>query len=149
MEEMIFTYLIEKGGALGILLAISLSWIVFRERMILGGGKGKEESVGKNVELEKMLYKNLQNSLDNLNDKVSDIESKIEDIERKTHDLWEWHNVKDSDGIPRWYVKRSLEQSIDKLETSIIELRTQTTESLKLLDNVTDSKMELTIGCSR
>lgn len=39
---------------------------------------------------------------------------------REVHELYEMHNVKDPDGVPVWYVRRSLETAIVKL-TEVIE----------------------------
>jgi peptidoglycan hydrolase CwlO-like protein len=144
MEEIIFTYLVQKGGIFGVLLAISLFWIMFRERMFLfGSSKQKEETVDKNVELEKMLYKNLQNGLDGLNLKAEALDDKVSDVEKKIQDLWDWHNVKDSEGVPRWYVRKSLEESINKLEASIHELKDQMQENLKHIDTISKSRDDL------
>lgn len=40
-------------------------------------------------------------------------------IERQVDELWEWHNIKDADGVPIWYVRRSLEDAIHKLADNI------------------------------
>lgn len=42
-------------------------------------------------------------------------------IVKQTNELHEWHNVKDEDGVPVWYVRRSLEKAIEKLSTTIDE----------------------------
>ena len=34
-------------------------------------------------------------------------------------DLHKWHNVKDRDGMPIWYYRRSMEEAIDRLHTGI------------------------------
>lgn len=34
-------------------------------------------------------------------------------------DLWDWHNIRDSDGVPVWYVRKSLEDAIKELSNSI------------------------------
>ncbi len=44
-------------------------------------------------------------------------------------DLHEWHDVRDVDGTPIWYVKRSLEVSIEKLATNI-DIQTRMFERL-------------------
>jgi DNA repair ATPase RecN len=140
VEELIFTYLIEKGGIFGVLFALSLFWIIFRERTLLGIGSKKTDKKPDNVELEKVLYENLKNSLNDIGQKTSDIEMKLLDIEKKVEDLWDWHAVKDSEGVPLWYVRRSLEGSINNLEKSVIDLRIQMMESLKYINNVIDNK---------
>ena len=34
---------------------------------------------------------------------------------RQVNDLWVWHNKEDDDGVKVWYVRRSLENAIEKL----------------------------------
>lgn len=43
----------------------------------------------------------------------------IEKMCRQVRELWEWHNVMDGDGVRVWYVRRSLEEAIEKLATAI------------------------------
>lgn len=54
------------------------------------------------------------------------IEEKFEEIDRvhKKHTKWlenlyDMHNVRDADGVPLWYVRRSLEEVIGKLADNI------------------------------
>ena len=50
----------------------------------------------------------------------SDRQAKImEALARQTKDLWDWHNVADTDGVKVWYVRRSSEEAIIKLTTAI------------------------------
>ena len=78
-----------------------------------------------------------QVELDNIQKLVKQIgliDGKIFDIERKTNDLHDWHAVKDSEGVPVWYVRKSLEDSIVKLEYSIVSLEnnfTQITDTIR------------------
>jgi chromosome segregation ATPase len=141
MEELVITYLLEKGGIFGLFFAIALFWIIFRERMIfMNGGSEKVESKPDNTELEKILYENLKNGLTDVSDKTSSIDIKLSDIERKVQDLHDWHAVKDAEGVPLWYVRRSLEGSITSLEKSVTDLKTQMQENLKYLDNVINAR---------
>jgi len=50
-------------------------------------------------------------------------------VSKQIQDLWDWHNVNDTEGVKLWYVRRSLEEAITKLATNI-ELET------KLLDRI-------------
>jgi chromosome segregation ATPase len=141
MEELIIEYLLEKGGIFGVMFAIALFWIVFRERMLfMSGGSKKSEKKADNTELEKVLYENLKNGLDDVSEKTSGISDKISDIEKKIQDLHDWHAVKDAEGVPLWYVRRSLEGSIGSLEKSVVDLKTQMLENLKYLDNVIEAR---------
>ena len=41
------------------------------------------------------------------------------EIKEMSSDLWEVHNVRDQDGVPVWYIRRGLEESIEKLAEAI------------------------------
>ena len=159
MFELIITYLIEKGGVFGVLLAISIAWIVFREQQFFGKNVEKKElskkpdTPDKPPEIDKILYivediKKKQEeasqqltdirpiieqihdlektellNIEKLGSQIIGIDLKLTDVERKTQDLHDWHAVKDSDGVPLWYVRRSLEESISKLEDSVGSLK--------------------------
>ena len=48
-----------------------------------------------------------------LMDVVAEVENlDLKNLEAQQRDLWIWHNEKDDDGVPRWYVRKSLEESI-------------------------------------
>lgn len=47
-----------------------------------------------------------------------DSESFVE-LKRQVNDLHKWHDMSDSDGVKIWYVRRSLEDAIEKLATNI------------------------------
>ena len=36
-------------------------------------------------------------------------------------DLWEWHNRSDEEGVKVWYVRKSLERSINRLADNVQE----------------------------
>ncbi len=58
------------------------------------------------------------------------------DIKNKLDDLHEWHNVRDNDGVPIWYVRRSLEEAINKLADNIA-MQTQLFQQMSLkIDNL-------------
>lgn len=58
-------------------------------------------------------------------------------IAKQVDDLWTWHNVRDGDGVPVWYVRRSLEESIAKLADSIEKLvEIQRAMSARLSDHM-------------
>lgn len=52
-------------------------------------------------------------------DKIDKMCTILEKIERLTVDLHEWHSIKDSEGVPVWYVRRSLEDAIKDLAVNI------------------------------
>lgn len=176
--DIIITYLIERGGMFGVLLAISFAWIVFREKQFFqktGASKAKiSEASDKNADIDKIIYivegmKQRQEEacsslstlapiisqihelekaevlgLEKLGNQIAGIDLKISDVEKKTHDLWDWHAVKDSDGVPLWYVRRSLEESILKLEASVGSLQLNMTEvNISLRTDLKDRLQEV------
>ena len=119
--ELIIAFLLEKGGIFGLLFLLSLVYIWWT-------GRGKVSSDEDEKEIEKKLEKIIE--------KVSAIESNIaignatrleykkvadkmqESMQQANElikDLWDWHAVKDADGVPIWYVKRSLHDNIKNL----------------------------------
>jgi len=40
-------------------------------------------------------------------------------VSKQINDLYEWHNVNDTEGVKIWYVRRSLEDAINKLADNI------------------------------
>lgn len=149
--ELIIEYLIAKGGGFGVLLAIALAWIVFREKQLLSSKDEKEEDKKpeKDADIAKILFlveefkvetekglsqisninpmieqvfsmeKTGNNKLEKIYSHLTALEGKTADVERKIKDLWDWHSVRDQDGIPVWYHRRSTEESIHKLKEAI------------------------------
>ena len=63
-----------------------------------------------------------------MDEHVNDVRVAVSSIKDKVDDLYEWHNKTDGDGIPLWYVRRSLEESIRDLGEKIymqIEVQTK------------------------
>ena len=52
---------------------------------------------------------------------ASSIAKEVNDtiIVQKLTDLWNWHNVRDASGVPVWYFRSSLDDTMDKLSESI------------------------------
>lgn len=63
-----------------------------------------------------------------MNEHVNDVKGAVSAIKDKVDDLHDWHNKTDPDGVPLWYVRRSLEESIRELGEKIylqIEIQTE------------------------
>lgn len=45
-----------------------------------------------------------------------------DDMYQMVKDLHDWHAVSDQDGVKVWYVRRSLEEAVEKLATTIEKL---------------------------
>ena len=56
---------------------------------------------------------------DMLRQHIKDDQTYLKDIQSKVSDLHVWHNRTDEDGVPVWYVRKSLEASVEKLATAI------------------------------
>jgi len=49
-------------------------------------------------------------------------EDDIHLVAQQIRDLHSWHDVRDEDGVPSWYVRKSLEDKIEGLAQAIVEL---------------------------
>jgi hypothetical protein len=56
----------------------------------------------------------------------------------KLDKLYDWHNALDDEGVPIWYVRKSLEQGIKTLTASIDTLHTAIREQNSLLDRMVE-----------
>lgn len=129
--DIIIEYLIEKGGIFGVLLAIALAWIAFREQNFYKNqnsdkSKDKKDESENNIEKILLAVENLKTSQKELTDQARELSPLInqihkldQDIEKKIRDLWEWHSVFDDEGVPIWYVRKSLGESIENLEITV------------------------------
>ena len=229
MEEFIkivLQYFIQEGGVFGVLFALSVVWIFYRERLIFKkqgeseNKQSKEESPADPISIVsnnindikatlttlktdvdsikntnsndiKTALINLKNDVDsiktthadfktsineikNANKKlssdlskldaiienvqtlekteltnierlegiISSMGSKIVDIEKFVHDLWEWHSVRDSDGAFRWYIKKSFEDSIINLKSSIENLDKRCLENNTAIFQELDERLQ-------
>ena len=52
-------------------------------------------------------------------DKIDKMCVMLDTLKHQTADLHEWHAVKDAEGVPVWYVRRSLEEAIKELSGNI------------------------------
>lgn len=133
--EIIIALLIEKGGVFGILLIGTWIWVWWTKT-----GQGKEdaakdqkEDIAKKIEIVLIEIASVKDKIENLesdfstggsshieHEKVSfKVHESVKHIGALVKDLHDWHSVKDSDGLPIWYIKRSLEDRIINLSDSI------------------------------
>jgi len=117
--------------------------VVYLLRMIFnfiikmrGNGKASSGSAVANKALSAEDHERLMdvvNELENVDWKL---------LEAQQRDLWNWHNERDEDGVPRWYVRKSLEESI-KSQGDI------TTELTKAVDRLAGNTANQTEMISR
>jgi prefoldin subunit 5 len=132
MGDVFFQYAIEKGGVFGFLFLLAIAWIVYREKFFgASGEKTKERD-----ESEKKIK-------DAIKESIKDLDARFLDFEKKLEDLWTWHNVRDQDGVPVWYVKRSFEESLDLMEKSITNLEKLIEKDLKNIENYLEKNDDL------
>jgi hypothetical protein len=132
MGDVFFQYAIEKGGIFGFLFLLASAWIVYREKFFVSStdkSKSDEES-------EKKIK-------DAIKESIKDLDARFLDFEKKLEDLWTWHNVRDQDGVPVWYVKRSFEESLDLMEKSITNLENLIEKDLKNIENYLEKNDDL------
>lgn len=64
----------------------------------------------------------------------------IDNMAKQIQELHEWHAVTDEDGVKIWYLRRSLENAIEKL-TSNLDIQTQLLREMVLI--LKDSRKEM------
>lgn len=77
---------------------------------------------------------------------TSDDLRRIRKALEQIHDLWEWHNVSDADGVKLWYVRRSLEESMDQLSKNISK---QTEVLSEMLRSINENRSDIKVLVSR
>lgn len=100
--------------------------------MNVGKGKGKSEILNF---LDKK--KNGGGHSVMMDEHMNDVRVAVSTIKDKVDDLYDWHNKTDGDGIPLWYVRRSLEESIRELGEKIylqIEVQTKILRHLERME---------------
>jgi hypothetical protein len=68
---------------------------------------------------QKQHFIEIDNLLDKMASILSELNSLNQDSDEKLQDLWKWHSVFDDEGVPVWYVRKSLEESIESLDLTI------------------------------
>jgi citrate synthase len=87
MEEVIVTYMITKGGIWGLLLSMSLFWIIFREKMLSDSGKKKSAEIEAKESSEEKLsrlasdYNDLKINQNKTIKKLADIQNAVESVQ--------------------------------------------------------------------
>ena len=120
----------------------------------MSGDEGKILELGVGLIAALMVIREVLNFLDKkrggsddgdavMSEHVSDVKGSVTAIKDKVDDLYEWHNKTDADGVPLWYVRRSLEQSIKDLGEKIyLQIEVQT-EVLRHMEKMEEHYREL------
>lgn len=74
----------------------------------------------------------VSSKIDILLSKVNDISEAIEKISKESEELLKMHSVKDEDGVPLWYMRRSMGSTLKELNVAIGNLNNVI---LKMNDN--------------
>ena len=67
---------------------------------------------------------------------------RVNRIEHQVDDLFNWHNQRDQDGIPLWYVKRSFEESIKEMAEAMREQIKVQTQIARRMEDIYREKIE-------
>ncbi len=120
----------------------------------MSGEEGKILELGVGLIAALMVIREVLNFLDKkkggpdepgslIGEHVSDVKGSVTAIKDKVDDLHEWHNKTDADGVPLWYVRRSLEESIRALGEKIyLQIEVQT-EILRHMEKMEEHYREL------
>lgn len=120
----------------------------------MSGVEGKILELGVGLIAALMVIREVLNFLDKkrggaeesgslMSEHVSDVKGSVTAIKDKVDDLHEWHNKTDADGVPLWYVRRSLEESIRALGEKIyLQIEVQT-EILRHMEKMEEHYREM------
>ena len=100
---------------------IIFAWLVIKEILKYVGGKTDRRKLAGEEDINR------------------DTKKKIDQIYTWTERLHEMHDKTDEDGVPVWYVRRSLEKSIEKLADNI----DKQTDVFKLLIDKITAKVDM------
>ncbi len=79
-----------------------------------------------------------------MNEHVNDVRFAVSKVKEKVDDLHDWHDKRDADGVPLWYVRRSLEDSIKDLGEKIcqqIEVQTKILQHMQKMEELYRQKI--------
>lgn len=72
--------------------------------------------------------------------KKSPVDDSLKVMSQQMHDLHDWHNVHDEEGVKIWYNRRTVERAVEKIADS----QATQTEILKNLTRLAENQAELT-----
>ncbi|MBY0354403.1 MAG: hypothetical protein K2Q12_01585 [Rickettsiales bacterium] len=72
----------------------------------------------------------------------------LEQMAKEVHEMHEWHAVTDEDGVKVWYIRRSLENTLDKLSLTL-DAQTQLLKEMVLILKDTRNEMDAVIRETR
>lgn len=72
----------------------------------------------------------------------------LEQMAKEVHEMHEWHAVTDEDGVKVWYIRRSLENTLDKLSHTL-DAQTQLLKEMVLILKDTRNEMDAVIRETR
>ena len=89
-------------------------------REVLSFVKSRKPSQVQTQAVANNIQRNLKSiQSDNCSKEHQRMEKMLESMARKMDDMYKWHDVEDSEGVKVWYVRKSLEEAIVKLSSSI------------------------------
>lgn len=113
MSEQIITYILDNGGVWGLLLVFSIfvNIFLFTNPKLFRDKVPPPSLIDLNKKTEKQK-----------NDEMTEILIKINNISEKVEILFQMHNIRDEDGVPIWYLKRSVIENINEIKINTYKL---------------------------
>ncbi|HUW47260.1 MAG TPA: hypothetical protein VMW36_00765 [Patescibacteria group bacterium] len=84
-----------------------------------------------------------QKNLQNTEERLSVIEKTVIHIDTKVVELHKWHDIQDSDGVPIWYVRKSLEEIIRQNGEAVQALSQQSFIQTQVLQELVKGQSEM------
>lgn len=123
--------------------AVLLAYIVIKEVFVLVKGETRDMSKKVNVLYDLLMQENsyVKHNAQGIQliDSSKEVEKCLDDLSDKTHDLWEWHSKEDDDGVKVWYMRKSLEKTLENLANTIRAQNEISDRILKLMREIKDS----------
>jgi len=121
--------------------AIFVAYIVVKEVFVVVKGETRQIAKDMAYVREFLAYKGEDNK--NFIEQVAEsyvsikeIRRNVEELHDAVKDLYQWHNKEDDEGVKIWYVRKSLEDNIKRLPTTL-EKQKEVLESLvKIFDQI-------------
>lgn len=80
-----------------------------------------------------------------MNEHVNDVRFAVSKVKEKVDDLHDWHDKRDADGVPLWYVRRSLEDVIKELGHKIeiqVSVQTKILQHMQKMEELYRKKLD-------
>jgi hypothetical protein len=73
---------------------------------------------------------------------TNDMFALLRDVQSEVRDLHKWHDVRDEDQVPVWYVRKSLERQIEKFAGAVEKMSTAAERQVEGIGEAMESLLE-------